>query len=303
MLHEDLNVNRQRNTARGRSAQRLGRLALTLASLSGALGCSLVVDAQREQCSTDLDCQLRGPTFAEAMCVENLCQTDPTWACADSVQTGEQQAVEAPLTVVNLLNGTPFAGVHATLYSALDFNLDTPLDAADTDAQGKATLSVPAGGEVFVALEGEGVIESGLFYPPPPITAETGFGQLYAGTPGASGGLIGLIGAVPQAGRGIALTVIRDCVGSGGAGATIVYTGETQGSTPFYSLNGIASSSARALDASGQAGIVNLRPGVVGVEIRSGDTLVSTTSVLVRAESVTQVTLLPGMTGRGFDFE
>jgi hypothetical protein len=282
---------------------RLGLLGLTLACLSGALGCSLVVDAQREQCSTNLDCQIRGPAFAEAMCVENLCQTDPTWACADSAETLEQQAVEAPLSVVNLLNGAAYAGVHATLYSALDFDLETPLDTADTDAEGKATLSVPAGLDVFVALEAEGVIENGLFYPPPPITAESGFGQLYAGPPGASGGLINLIGAVPQAGRGIALTVIRDCVGTGGPGATIVYTGETQGSTPFYSFNGIASSSARALDATGQAGIVNLRPGVVGVEVRSGDKLVSTTSVLVRAESVTQVTLLPGMTGSGFDLD
>ena len=181
--------------------------------------------------------------------------------------------------------------------------LETPLDTAVSDAEGRATLSVPAGREVFVALEAEGVIEPGLFYPPPPITAEAGFGPMYAGTPGASGGLVGLIGAVPQAGRGIALTVIRDCVASGGAGAAIVYTGETQGSTPFYSFNGIASSSARELDASGQAGIVNVRPGVIGIEIRSGDELVSTTSVLVRADSVTQVTLLPGMTAQGFDFE
>lgn len=300
MLHDLIEKTHAR---RSRLPQRLGCLALTFASLSGALGCSLAVDAQREQCATNLDCQLRGPAFAEALCIENLCQTDPTWACVDAAQAQEQQAVDASLTAVNLLNGDPFVGVHATLYSALDFELDTPLDTADTDAEGKATLSVPAGMDVFVSLEADGVIERGLFYPPPPITAEAGFGSMYAGTPGASGGLVGLIGAVPQAGRGIALTVIRDCVGSGGEGATIVYTGETQGSTPFYSLNGIASSSARALDASGQAGIVNVRPGVVGVEVHSGDTIVSTTSVLVRADSVTQVTLLPGMAGRGFDFQ
>lgn len=303
MQLENLDANRRRNSAQGRLPRRLGRwgLVVMFSGASGVFGCSLVVDAERSQCSTNLDCQVRGATFEEALCIDNLCQSDPAWACLGSVEEPpEQQAVDADLSVVSFLDGSPVAGVHATLYSGVDFELRSPLATADTGADGHATLRLPAGFDGFVHLVADGEIEPTIVYPTLPVTAEAGMGPMYVGGTGSSTGLLNLIGAVPQAGRGIALMSVLNCSATGGAGASLVFTGETQGSTPFYSFNGIASSSARELDASGQAGIVNVRPGVIGVETRRGDTLVSSASVLVRADSATQVTLLPGRTSQGF---
>jgi len=45
---------------------------------------------------------------------------------------------------------------------------------------------------------------------------------------------------------------------------------------------------------------VNVRPGVIGIETRWKEEAVSSASVLIRADTVTQVTLLPGRTGQGF---
>lgn len=51
------------------------RLTIALVSACAAVGCSLVVDADRPQCSTDADCWARG--FGGAVCVESLCQNVP----------------------------------------------------------------------------------------------------------------------------------------------------------------------------------------------------------------------------------
>ncbi len=257
------------------------RSCLAIAPIVAATGCSLVVESGKEQCATTLDCQIRGLEFAEALCVDNLCQQDPTWACVTTVEPPPTQtATTASVQVINLLDQSGWANVHATLYAALDITLGTPLADAYTDDNAE-------------------LIEPVVFYPAWPVTTETGLGQVLATPPGGSAGLINLLGEVPQSGRGIALMAVRDCVGSGGAGARFEFQGETQGSRPFYAFNGIASSSASSLDTTGAAGIVNLRPGVVGMDLRWGEKTVSSASVLVRADAVTQLTLLPGRSSRG----
>ncbi|HTV24502.1 MAG TPA: hypothetical protein VMG12_37685 [Polyangiaceae bacterium] len=273
----------------------------TLAVLIGtAGGCSLVVDGSTKQCSTTLDCQVRGLDFAEARCIDNLCQPDPTWSCVDGLEAPPAQtAVSAGIQVTNLLDQSGFADVHATLYASLDITLSTPVADAYTGEDGRAQLSVPAGFDGFVMLENVDLIEPVVFYPNLPVTAQTGLGQVFAARPGGSAGLINLIGEVPQAGRGLALMAVQDCNDTGGNGASFQFEGEVQGSTPFYAFNGVASSSARTLDTTGQGGIVNVRPGVIGVDLRWGDKTVSSASVLIRADTVTQFTMLPGRAARG----
>lgn len=285
---------------RSSELRRAATSCFAIASIAGAAGCSLVVEAGKEQCATTLDCQVRGLEFAEAQCIDSLCQQDPTWACVTTVEPpATQAATTASMQVTNLLDQSGWADVHATLYAALDITMGTPIADAYTDADGRATLDIPAGFDGFVYLDNSELIEPVIFYPSWPVTTETGLGQVLATAPGGSVGLINLLGEVPQSGRGIALMAVRDCVGSGGTGARFEFQGETQGSTPFYAFNGIASSSAQSLDSSGAAGIVNVRPGVVGLDLRWGEKTVSSASVLIRADAVTQLTLLPGRSSRG----
>lgn len=274
-------------------------LSMAFASLSGLFSCSVLVDSSREQCSTNLDCQIRGLEFAQAFCIDHVCQVDPTWACVDSVSVPAQTATHTSLQVTNLLDQTPYTGVHVSLYAALDISLSTPLSSADTDSEGKAALSVPADFDGFALVEQADVIEAAIFYPVLPVTEGSSLGVVYAGRVGSSAGLVSLLGQVPQSGRGIALVGVRDCNSTGGNGASFEFQGETQGSTPFYAFNGVASSSARSLDKTGQAGIVNVKPGVIGLDLQSGDKTVSSASVLIREDTVTQVTLLPGRSSAG----
>src|SRR4051794_10361248 len=71
--------------------------------VSWLAGCSVIVDANRQQCSTDADCTNRGPEFAGSVCKAGACEVgmtasggsgpsedpnnplnpqNPRWACA-----------------------------------------------------------------------------------------------------------------------------------------------------------------------------------------------------------------------------
>ncbi|MEY4544845.1 MAG: hypothetical protein RL685_1040 [Pseudomonadota bacterium] len=279
-------------------ATTLGGRFSSIALMGGlwvATGCSLMVDTSQQQCATNLDCQIRGIEFAEAMCVENLCQTDPTWACTAAAEVPPAQtAVNATLQVSKLLDRTPAPGVRATLYSAFDFQLSNPVGAGDTDADGKVSLAVPDGFNGFIYMTAEGVIEPTILYPTLPVSESAGFGPAFVGAPGDTSFLVNLLGATPQPERGTVLMSARDCQGSGGPGAKFDFEGDMGGSQVFYAFNGLASTTATSLDETGQAGIVNVKPGVVGLDLHARDKSVSSMSVYVRSDTVTWATLLPG---------
>ena len=65
------------SVAMSASLCRVGVLTLVVL-LSGS--CSLLVDADRQQCTVDLECQT-DPANAGAVCTEGVCQPNPTWAC------------------------------------------------------------------------------------------------------------------------------------------------------------------------------------------------------------------------------
>ncbi len=272
---------------------------LVLLGMSMACGCSLALDAGRPQCSSNKDCTDRGTAFAGSICINALCQPEPRWACVDSATEPEPQAaISAGLEVRNLLSGEPMPGVRASLFTQFDFQLSQPLASGTSGADGRMTLTVPAGFQGFISLEETGVIEPTLVYPNLPVTAAEGFGTVLAGSAGQSVGLVSMLHGTPIADRGLLLVQVLDCMQNGAQGGTVAFQGDLEGSIVFYTVGGVASEAATALDETGNAGIVNLKEGLTSVEAMVNGKSVSSGSALVRPDSATWVTLLPGRRAR-----
>lgn len=63
--------------------------AVALVIVCAGVGCSLLVDADRLQCTTDADCQARG--FGDAICIEALCQSAPLSPPDDTAPPREEK--------------------------------------------------------------------------------------------------------------------------------------------------------------------------------------------------------------------
>ena len=282
----------------GDTSSLLSSKGVMLLLLASGWGCSLAVDAARDQCSTDLDCRVRGLQFEAAVCIDNICQGDPKWSCVDAVEAqAPQEAREATLEVYDIYEQTrPVAGVHASLHTLLDYDLANPISSGDTDADGKVTLRVPDTFVGFVYLEADALIEPAIFYPDLPLPSDAGLGRALVGGPGADDGVVRLIGETPVAGRGSLFLQLKDCAGGGGGGATLRFDNNMAGSRIYYVSAGLPSAQVTQFDESGVAGVANANPGLFNINVIYDDKTVSSKSVLVRPEVLTVTTLLPGRT-------
>ena len=122
-----------------------------LASAAGVVGCllasscSVVVDADRSQCSSDADCARRGPEFAGAVCIDSLCASDPTWSCLGrprSPANSDAGPFDVELTLIDLVTREPLAGVLGALCRKLDVECRVPLgDVIATNDAGQARFA------------------------------------------------------------------------------------------------------------------------------------------------------------------
>src|SRR5687767_8921310 len=69
----------------GDRSRRWCALGLVLCEIALGGACSMLVDSDRQQCVVNSDCASSEPGFADALCIENVCQQNPTWACIGNV--------------------------------------------------------------------------------------------------------------------------------------------------------------------------------------------------------------------------
>jgi hypothetical protein len=81
--------------------------ALAIAIVCTGVGCSLLVDADRRQCTTDADCRGRG--FGDAICVEALCQSAPLPQVAEAGAPHEEPPNDAVIIARDAGDGEPTA--------------------------------------------------------------------------------------------------------------------------------------------------------------------------------------------------
>lgn len=266
---------------------------LTALVVPAFLGCSLTVDADRKVCSTDLDCQNRGPAFAASLCVNSYCEVDPRWACAKpSPEMASQPAVSATMMVMDMTSFTGLADVKVSLCGTLDLQCATPLAVAHTDATGVAPVSVPQSYNGYVLIEHE-AIEPYLFFPSFPIEEGKSMGIAIVSPKGGIQALAGQLSDVVMNGRGVAIVQIQDCLQPNtldfatmqfATDVSVEWLGNITGSHPYYSVNGIPTGleNAKVTDSTGMAGLLNALPGTQGIRIKFGTRSVAEVSMIVR---------------------
>lgn len=230
------------------------------ASLSS---CSLVVDANRVQCSKTSECTARGGAFVNSVCIDSLCQPEPKWKCLSNwvkppTATGKFQV---EFLVRHLVNQKPLPGVKAKLCRKLDVACTDALsDVAVTDEAGKVALSVDANFEGYARFEGSS-IASGLYFFNPPVISDLPTITVSIGGPEVIAGLAFQAGAKQEMDRGVALISVRDCQGAVAAGVVLTSSVEDERAVTFYSQAGLPTNAATQTDEDGYGGLLNAGAG------------------------------------------
>lgn len=275
----------------------LSSLCLGICSVTSA--CSLYVDTDRVQCTTDSDCSERGPEFAHSTCHESLCQpvVDQTWACLDQPASGPPSStatVHVILNVVDLLTKKPLAGLSLTLCAKLDANCSLPVAQYQSTEGGQIDVEMPAGFDGYLQAEGSGIYPT-LIFPPNtskqrapgtiPLVPASFIGTMFSGIGVAS------IGAE----RSTILTTALDCLGRPASGMILANQPTDDQTVPYVLEGGLPSRTARATDSTGSGGFVNVKAGstVITSTIAASSRLVGTVAVQVRPGYLTMVLAMP----------
>lgn len=227
--------------------------------------CSLVVDSDRVQCSTDADCAARGEAFTGSSCVNSVCVAGARWSCLEKAAAAPPASgmFQAPFIVQHLVTQQPLPGVHARLCRRIDVTCAAPLgDDLVTDESGQVTFSVPGGFDGYVAFDGPDIIH-GLFFFNPPVAADLPQAMISIGSTQVIALLALQAGAVQDPDRGVVLLGARDCTGAPAPGVTFTVSGSDPAAVPFYSEQGLPSGTAQQTDSAGYGGLLNAPAGSV----------------------------------------
>jgi hypothetical protein len=306
--------------------------ATATAGLLAFPACSLFVPTNEVQCATSDDCHARGPAFASAVCVANVCQAagdggiagdgapDP-WACLDQpsapgADPSSQVNVRvllydvfSPFTFAGALDGgtdltlleyTPQVGVSASACVTLDSDCTHPVAGPTlSDDAGIASLDVPGGFVGFYSLQRSDSVPA-YFYPGT---------RLLAGAPTvsfptsvtASANYLSLQAALgipansdTDAGPGLLSITQFDCNDRHAGGVT--FASNPPGAETLYLENTFPSSTAKSTDIEGAAIMVNVPAGsatVTSTLVGQNNRVLMTQNVQVRSGSITLVELRP----------
>jgi hypothetical protein len=269
---------------------------LMLLAVSAAAACSVVVDADRVQCKSDVDCTGRGGAFADSMCVASLCQPDSRWSCLDETPTPSTET--GPFAVAmrtqDLLTQQPKAGVKAELCNKVDVDCSAPLFTTTSDATGLLTLQVPGAFSGYVLLQAPDVLP-GLYFFNPSIDRDQEIPPILMPTPLANSLLVAQIGGTQGPNHGHALVMAEDCNGSFAAGVSYATADGDAMTKTFYSVSGLPSASATTTDSDGYGGMINLPSGAVTLtgDLAAKERTIGTISLLVRAGAISYSRIVP----------
>ena len=314
-----------------RSVLVLAAVAVTLAA--SLFACTLLVPASGVQCANDDDCQARGPQFAGAVCVANVClpgdagvdDTTP-WGCLNTspAPSDPNQQVDVQIIVydafqpytlggdtdggtdLELVAYVPQTGLTVLACTPLDPNCQNPVGPpATTDDAGVASLTLPGGFTGFYRLEGDGFVPS-YFYPtarllagqpkvsfPTSITSEANYSALQA--------VFGTVANGDQdAGPGLIAVTQFDCHDRHAAGVAFT-SSPAPAQTLYLASGGIPSPGAmQTLAGEGAGVLLNVPSGgatitatLLGGIDAGPGQVVSTSNVVVHPGSITLVYLRP----------
>ncbi|NOU27458.1 MAG: hypothetical protein HOO96_06065 [Polyangiaceae bacterium] len=290
------------------------------------LSCQALISSTETQCDTDADCAAHGSAFAGTRCENHVCRTgqvgldggaeagdgavpvDPSWACVGKVQWSTQSVTEKVkyhLRFARLIGGTPIVGLHGKACGSLDPECTTPFAQANTDANGEFELEIPLGFRGNVHLPaGPSTFPTMAptlvaVYPPPDKDVLTPFADITI-TPVSLDELNYLLSQVKSAADpnlGHVFGVALDCNNQRAAGVSLSSSAKDVKTVQYYYQGADNPTvTAQGTDVNGNAGFLNLPPGVVTLETRPaslGTKRSGSYGLLVKKATVTIVYMVP----------
>jgi hypothetical protein len=270
----------------------------TFALVSWLAGCSVLVDANRAQCSTDADCTSKGAQFANYVCKAGLCEgaeADARFSC-NATPPPDAPSYKLTMHLQDAVSMAPLPGIDAQLCRKLDLTCDSPIDMTVADANGVVTMQIEAGFSGYVQLTGSKIAPS-LYFLTPPTSGDLDLPTVPLTSPFVAGGIVQTAGGTTwNKERGIVLLNAFDCDGKGAANITYSIGGAPDANTfIFYLVNALPTTAVTITDDTGYGGLVNVPPGVTTVSalLEPSGRKVSSISVLVRAGFVTYSSVTP----------
>jgi hypothetical protein len=282
-------------------------------------GCSVIVDANRAQCSTNADCANRGPEFAGAVCTAGVCEgggsggaggnggdpndplnpQNPRWAC-EATQPADNTGYKLTMHLTDAISSMKvLPGIEAQLCRKLDATCENPVGSmATSDETGLVTLQVEKGFDGFVQLTGSKIAPS-MYFLTPPASGDLDLPMVPLASP------LGASQIVLQAGgntwakdtSGIVLLTAFDCLGKGAAGINFSIGGAPDPNTfIFYLVKSLPTTNTSVTDDTGYGGLVNVPAGVRTVSALLGGPSghkIGEISILVRAGYVSYSSVTP----------
>jgi hypothetical protein len=276
-----------------------GRAALAVWLLGGA-GCSLALKTDAEQCTADADCTSRGPTFADTVCIDDVCHSK--WGCIGNVPPlphGSMTTVD--VQILDLLSMAPVTSDSTVM---LSLKLCAKLDPPCTSPLSSPTLDSMANVSVTLASDFDGYLDisdaSGKYLPALiflDLVAVAKNAQILLVSKSEETGLLAAAGITPVMGTGLLLVPTVDCTSARTAGVSVTMS-PSGGETRFYAINNVPMTSAMQTDSAGNAGFVNVAAGDVSVTGTLGQNgkEMGKVGTLVRAGSMTYQLLRPTST-------
>ncbi len=273
----------------------LAKLA-ALGLLASGAGCSVLVDADRPQCSQDSDCSNRGAAFAAAVCAAGLCEVDPLWSCG-ALPVSQTPSYQLTMHLQDAVSSKPLSGVVARLCRKLDVTCQSPIGSKVlSDDTGGVAMPIEAAFDGYVQLM-DSKIAPALYFLTAPASGDLDLPTV----PLASPSVAALI--VQQAGgttwldeRGIVLLNAFDCLGQPADNISYSIGGTPDSATfIFYLVNGLPTTDATVTDSTGYGGLVNMPVGVstIAATIAPSGRKVSNISILVRAGYISYSSVTP----------
>ncbi len=259
--------------------------------------CTLMVDAQREQCASTADCRQRGGDFSGSVCQNSACVPDPAWSCRElaassTVTSGATFVVRVP--VVSVITKAGMAGISARLYPKIDVDLAQPIgDAVVSDANGILEFHVASGFDGFMTLE-HSAIGPSLYFFNPPVERDLTVAAVRLASVEMVGALLKQVGRSFDPTRGVVVLTAEDCNAQPAEGISYSSSAADSATQAFYSVEGLPTTTTAATDSSGYGGLIGMLPGttaISGSHALQGS--IGRISLIVKAGTVTYSRMVP----------
>jgi len=266
--------------------------------VSWLAGCSVLVDANRPQCSTNADCTNRGAEFAGAVCKDGLCESDSQWSCG-AVNPPDAPAYKLTMHFTDAVDSKKvLQGITARLCRKLDVMCESPVGpAAVADETGTVVMQVEKGFDGFVQLTDSKIAPS-MYFLTPPQSGDLELPMVPLASPFVASSIVLQAGGTTwqKDTRGIVLLTAFDCTGTQAANINFSVGGAPDPEAfTFYLVDNLPTTTVSVTDSTGYGGLVNVAAGVttISASLGPGGRKVSKISVLVRPGFVSYSRVFP----------